>query len=238
MTEALSHGEIQELLGAYALGAVDERERPLIEAHLETCEWCRVELRDHRRVAEALRRHASRVSPLVSTEANGGQRTSEKVARGGLARRREVVVAAAVLVVILAALFVQVQVRDGHLEAMTNRVELFERAQLATADPAAVVTTLRTPTDEPVLRVVSRATGGTSYAMNSALPPLTDGRTYQLWRVTNRGVTATVALGGRPSVVVMFSLPPGVTGFLLTVEKGHAPNRPTLPPVATGSPSP
>ena len=32
MTEDLSHGEIQELLGAYALGAVDERERATIEA--------------------------------------------------------------------------------------------------------------------------------------------------------------------------------------------------------------
>ncbi|MHB1533433.1 MAG: anti-sigma factor family protein [Acidimicrobiales bacterium] len=49
MPEDLSHGDIQELLGAYCLDAVDERERATVEAHLKVCESCRSELDDHRR---------------------------------------------------------------------------------------------------------------------------------------------------------------------------------------------
>ncbi len=238
MSEDLSHDDIQELLGSYSLGAVDERERAIVEAHLETCESCRVELDDHTRLAEALRRHASRVSPLASTESNGSHKTSEDVARAGLVRRWEVPVAMAILVVVVGALLAQMHLSSDHLATTTGRIELLLRAQQATADPAAVVTTLRTPSNEPVLTVVSRAADGNSYAMYSALPPLADGRAYQLWRVDNGGATATVALGRRPDTVVVFLLPSGVTGFLLTVEKGPAPSRPTLPAVATGGMAP
>ncbi len=236
MSEDLSHDDIQELLGAYSLDAVDERERAIIEAHLdETCESCRVELDDHRRLTEALRRHASRVSPLASTESNDSHKTSEDVARSGLVRRWEVrVVAMAILLVVVGALLAQMHLSSDHLATTTGRIELLLRAQQATADPAAVVTTLRTPSNDPVLTVVSRAAGGNSYAMYSALPPLADGRAYQLWRVDNGEATATVALGRRPDTVMVFLLPSGVTGFLLTVEKGPAPSRPTLPAVATG----
>lgn len=234
MSEDLSHDDIQELLGAYALGAVDECERAIIAAHLETCESCRVELDDHSRLAEALRRHASRVSPLASTESNGSHKTSEDVARSGLVRRWGVPVAMAILLVVMGAVLAQMHLSSDHLAATTGRIELLQRAQLAIADPAAVVTTLRTPRKEPVLTVVSSAAGGNSYAMYGALPPLADGRAYQLWRVDNGEATATVALGRRPDTVMEFLLPSGVTGFLLTVEKSPAPSRPTLPAVATG----
>ncbi len=239
MTRDLSHGEIRELLGAYALGAVDERERAIIEAHSETCETCRIELADHRRLAEALREHATRVSPLASAESNGTARTTGHVTRGGLARRWAVPVATAfvIVVVILGGLFVQGQIRSDDLEATLDRIELLERAQLVAADPRAVVTTLRTPTDEPVLTVVSRAGGGPSYAINSMVPRLGGGRTYQLWRVDNDDVTAAVTLGPRPDAV-SFEVPSGVTGFLLTVENGSAPSRPTLPAVATARVAP
>lgn len=230
MSEDLSHSEIQGLLGAYALGAVEEWERALIEAHLETCESCRVELNDHGRLAETLRRHASRVSPLASLEANGSAKNGGTRAQP---RRRWVSAAqVAILLVLLGGLIAQGQVRFDTLERRLDRVELLERAQLAMADPVAIVTTLRTPANEPVLTVVSRAAGGDGYAMNSTLPRLAEGQTYQLWRVDGRGDTAVGELG-RPDALV-FSLPPGVTGFLITVEKGPAPDRPTLPAIASG----
>jgi len=233
LSDDLSHGEIQDLLGAYALGAVDDDERAIIDAHLQTCESCRIELDDHSRLAETLLRHASRVSPLASIEANGSAKTNGADPRAPGPRRWAVSVAIAAVLVVLAAFFVRGEIRSDDLEARMGRIEVLERAQLATADPAAVVTTLRSPANEPVLTVVSRAVGGTSYAMNSAVPRLAVGRTYQLWRVTNGVVTAVAALGRRPDATV-FSLPPGVSGFLLTVEKDPSPGRPTLPAVATG----
>ena len=233
LSEDLSHGEIQELLGAYALGAVNDRERTIIEAHLQTCESCRVELDDYNRLAEALRRHASRMSPLASVEANGSERTSEDVARQRLVGRWRAPLAVAIVVVFFGGLFVQAQIRSDHLEARMARVELLERVQVATADPAAVVTTLHTPRDEPVLTVVSHKAGGDSYALDSALPRLATGQTYQLWRIDKGYVTAVVGLGSRPDTVA-FSLPSGASALILTVEQRPVPPRPTLPAVATG----
>jgi anti-sigma factor RsiW len=49
-----THAELQELLGAYALDAVDADEAAAIERHLPTCPRCRNELTDHREVAALL----------------------------------------------------------------------------------------------------------------------------------------------------------------------------------------
>lgn len=49
--EARSVAEIEELLGAYALDAVDADERRLVEDHLSTCPRCRDELAGHLEVA-------------------------------------------------------------------------------------------------------------------------------------------------------------------------------------------
>ena len=54
MTRPLPHAEIQELLGAFALDAVDADEAAAVEAHLATCPRCRDEVRDHREVASLL----------------------------------------------------------------------------------------------------------------------------------------------------------------------------------------
>jgi anti-sigma factor RsiW len=48
------HDEIEELLGAYALDAVDPDERDEIERHLATCPRCRAEVAEHREVAAVL----------------------------------------------------------------------------------------------------------------------------------------------------------------------------------------
>jgi Anti-sigma-K factor rskA/Putative zinc-finger len=50
----MDHQEIQELLGAYALDAVEPDEAAVIESHLDTCPKCRDELRTHREVVGVL----------------------------------------------------------------------------------------------------------------------------------------------------------------------------------------
>ncbi|MDQ6613879.1 MAG: anti-sigma factor [Actinomycetota bacterium] len=231
MTDDLSHSEIQELLGAYALDAVDDHERAIIESHLLTCESCRVELDDHRRLAETLRRHATRVSPLASTESNGSARTTNHIAPRSRLWRWAAPLATAIVVLLVGAGFVQGQIRYDHLTATTARIERLQRAQLATADPAAVVTELRTPSNQPVLTVVNL--GGSSYVINGALPRLGRGRSYQLWRVDDTGgIAAAATLGPHPDAAA-FSLPASVTGFVLTVENTPTPSRPTLPAIAS-----
>ena len=46
--------EFTEILGAYALDAVDDAERAVIEQHLRTCAFCSAEVADHREVASFL----------------------------------------------------------------------------------------------------------------------------------------------------------------------------------------
>jgi hypothetical protein len=61
MTE-LSHAEIRELLGAFALDAVDGDEYEAVELHLRECPQCRAEVADHREVA-ALIGHGGAPAP-------------------------------------------------------------------------------------------------------------------------------------------------------------------------------
>jgi len=49
-----THHDIQELLGAFALDAVDDDERDVIEAHLAGCPRCRAEVEGHRETAALL----------------------------------------------------------------------------------------------------------------------------------------------------------------------------------------
>ena len=46
--------EFTEILGAYALDAVDDDERAVIDQHLRTCAWCLAEVAEHREVASFL----------------------------------------------------------------------------------------------------------------------------------------------------------------------------------------
>ena len=62
MTARLTHAEIEELLGAYALDAVDGDEREAIELHLRECPRCRAEVTEHREVA-ALLAHGGSAAP-------------------------------------------------------------------------------------------------------------------------------------------------------------------------------
>lgn len=50
----MRHAEIEELLGAYALDAVEPEEARLVEEHLATCPRCRAEVATHRQVASLL----------------------------------------------------------------------------------------------------------------------------------------------------------------------------------------
>src|SRR3954449_3338683 len=62
MGRELTHADIEELLGAYALDAVDGDEQEAIEVHLRECPRCRAEVADHREVA-ALLAHGGQPAP-------------------------------------------------------------------------------------------------------------------------------------------------------------------------------
>ena len=62
MSANFTHHDIQELLGAFALDAVDDDERDVIAAHLAGCPRCRAEVEGHRETA-ALLAHSGERAP-------------------------------------------------------------------------------------------------------------------------------------------------------------------------------
>ena len=71
MSENLSvpeHREIQELLGVYALDAVDPEMAAMVERHLAGCVKCSIEVAQHHEVAGLLANSGgkSRTSPSVT----------------------------------------------------------------------------------------------------------------------------------------------------------------------------
>jgi len=51
MGRELSHVEVVDLLGAYALDALEGDEREAVERHVAQCASCTAEIADHREVA-------------------------------------------------------------------------------------------------------------------------------------------------------------------------------------------
>src|SRR5262245_44055786 len=63
------HGEYEEALSAYALGALDPSEKRAFEVHLSTCTICQAELREMRRVVAAVGISTEPVAPPEALKA-------------------------------------------------------------------------------------------------------------------------------------------------------------------------
>ena len=192
MTAALSHEEIQDLLGAYALDAVDDDERDLVEEHLTTCVRCRAEVADHRETAAML--------AFAGQDAPSGlwDRISSSLeeppppmpirigtARGARERSRArswwsggLVAAAAVIISVLA---LSVSLRDDGGEP---RIPDGPRILLASVDGR--------HSADVVLA------DGRGYVVNDNLPPLPDDRVYQLWGKRGDDLISLGLLGTDP----------------------------------------
>ena len=59
------HDDFTDLLGAYALDAVDPEERQRLDAHLHACPWCAAEVAEHREVAAFLSHSGTDAPPNV-----------------------------------------------------------------------------------------------------------------------------------------------------------------------------
>jgi anti-sigma-K factor RskA len=62
----MTHDELRELSGGYALGILHEPERRAFEAHVSTCASCAAEIRDFTAVASALALDVPQVDPPAS----------------------------------------------------------------------------------------------------------------------------------------------------------------------------
>lgn len=202
-----SHHDIEELLGAYALDALEADEHELVTAHLTTCARCRAEVEQHREVA-ALLAHSGEPAPVgvwdkiassldatppdlglvppppiftAPPKRRTGARRSLPVNRFGASLLG---VAAAAVVIVLLAFQVQ---------GLNRQVDTLERLAAGqavdrgfeSAASSADATLVELASDGTEIQTRAFLTpDGVGYIDTRQLPDLPDERSYQLWGVT------------------------------------------------------
>ena len=236
----MTHEEISELLGAYALDAVEPDEAAEIERHLRECPRCRAEVAEHRETAAFLA-HAGADAPADVWDRIAG--TIDAPAPvvpmaprlgGTWSRSRWPQVAAlvsAAAAVVIAVLVVQVRDQDRRLDEMA--------AELAASDggfAAAIAERdaemMELAGDGADALPVVLTPDGRAWLQASALPALDDGRTYQLWGANGDELVSIAVLGRDPGVLSF-----DAEGYaLLAITEEDAPGVVTSsnPPVVAG----
>ena len=207
-----SHAEAQDLLGAFALGAVDAEEAAIVRRHLVTCAECQAEiaglwaavdslpdtiepidpppaLRD--RIAAAIREETALVLPVAAATAPQTIMQVERVSRpirkpaSFWSRATPWAAAAAILLLLSAGLLVwNLQLREQIVNAPA--AETIALAPTEAAPGASGEVTF--VADEDLFLVDVRD-----------LPPLASGQVYEVWLIGEDGVPVPCGVFDQPT---------------------------------------
>ena len=247
MTET-THSDIEDLLGAYALDAVDGEERALVDAHLDECARCRAEVAEHRETAALLAFSGADApaglwegisSQLERPDAQVLDFRPKKAVTRSVEQPRWMVAVAAVATVVVAAvggLGWKVVDQDRQLDRLAGRVADGDLAALATsvlADPRTRQIELK-GADGNRMALVALTPEGDGYIVPSSMQTLEVGRSYQLWALAGATPVSAGLLGNSPDVAA-FHIDGPVEGFAISVEDADGAPAPTSAPVASGT---
>lgn len=234
----LSHRDIEELLGAFALDAVDVEEASLIEGHLLECPRCRAEVADHRQTATLLVEDRLEPPATLWDRLSAGLEEVPppidlaRLSRARATRRRIapqwLAVAAAVAAVLgVGSLGLQQQRRVDHVESVLSSQEIAVEALAAFNDPRARLATLRSPDGAEQIRSVLLR-DGTGYVLADRLPDLPDDQTYQLWAMIDGRTVSAGLLGPEPDIA-RFRTSSAAVALAISVERAGGAEQPSLP---------
>lgn len=202
----MSHDEIIDLLGAYALDAVEPAEAAAVEDHLRSCPRCRAEVAEHRETAAFLAHAGADAPPAVWDRIAGSIDVPAPAVplapRLGFGARRRfpaaALVAAAALVI--AVLGAQVRNQDQRIDDLAAALAATDGGfDAAMAEPDTTMMSLA-GLDDAAVPVAMDGTGH-AWLMASALPALPEGRTYQLWGAVGEELVSIAVLGRDPGVI-------------------------------------
>lgn len=226
MASPLTHADLQELLGVYAIDALDPDEAEAVEAHLADCPRCRAEVAEHRETASLLSFSGTQapdgVWTRIAATLDAPPPPFDLRPPTPLRPRRSsfpAFLAAAAAVVVIGLLGAQV-VRQGNriddLSSVFDQRGLDQAAAAAAVDPAARTVTLRSEDGTQVVHAVVLP-NGQGYLVQAKLPPLGADQTYQLWGVMG---AQTVSLGvlGDGSDIVPFVASGPLLALAITAE--------------------
>jgi anti-sigma-K factor RskA len=244
----LTHDEIESLLGAYALDAVDDDERALIEAHLEGCPRCRAEVSEHRETAallaysgtdapsdlwEGIASQLDTPAPVVALHSSPVTSLRRPTASRPLVMPLAAAAAAVLLVLGLFGWRVMDQGREiDRLAALVQGGDLADLATAALNDPTAKRIALTNDSGER-LALVAVTSSGDGYLVPSGLAPLDKGQAYQLWVLGGDAPVSAGVLGRSPRVSA-FPVSGPANGFAISIEDDDGAASPTSAPIAAG----
>lgn len=248
MTE---YDEFTELLGAYALDAVDPDERERIELHLVDCPRCRAEVAEHREVAALLSqsgasapegvwdRIANELSPpappmrITIAPTPEAEAPAPVTPIGDAPSRRNtrsrtmlaLLTAAACIVAVLSFVAIGQSNRLDKLESAVGQDDMQSLVDQTKANSE--VSVKLTGAGGDASAVVGEDGRGFLLMDEVAAPP--DGDLYQLWGKVDGTVISLGTFGSGKDVVVPFSVDPGrLDGIeLFAVTQEHAPGVPS-----------
>jgi hypothetical protein len=258
----LTPDQLQDLLGAYALDAVDDDERVEVERFLSTTPHARAEVAEYRELA-SLMANAGGDAPVgvwdrITSAIHGDMPALEPLSSptpppvappvrldDARPRRRSRSLRIAVAVAaIAAAAAVALGVRVGQQEhrinnlarAMNQSVALQRAYAAARRDATARTVVLTEPQGTPGASVVFLPDGN-GYFAGDHLRPLPQGRTYQLWALVGDPANPTTisagVLGPSPRLAA-FRYHGPVLGFAVTSEQDPGVVKSQNEPVAVG----
>lgn len=240
----MKHSDLEDLLGAYALDAVDDDEQIEIEAHLGICPRCRAEVQDHREAASLLAFGGTtapegvwaRITASLEESPPALQLVPARDRRSSQARfwRRLAVTVGAAAAVLVAVLGIQVANQGRRLEELQTALQdpLVPAFQAALENPDSQVIEL-TSADGAVSLRGAVTDDGIGYLRATALPPLEEGRVYQLWGGAGDRLISLGVLGPDPGIVTFRAHQ--YTLFAITSEDAPGVVVTANPPVVAGT---
>lgn len=228
----LSHFEIEQLLGAYALNAVEPDEFDAVHQHLSVCSSCAAEVSGHLDVAAALSSVATpeslwnRIEKNLETVVPFAPKRP-KLSIGSRVLSLAAAVAALALVVgmigqassirdLESQVAAQGQVIDD-LSAEVNRNPLDQAVSIALRNPDARLASLSGSSPSEAMLIVVLP-DGTGFVYENTLSNLPEDLTYQLWAVVDGKVISAGVLGNSPEIVPFHIDPEGLEGLVITAE--------------------
>ena len=239
--------EIEALLGAYALDAVDLHEARIVEEYLLANPRARAEVQEHREVATMLAWSGTdapdgpweRIAAMLEGSAAepAANLASVLPLRAGLPRRRWQAAGAWAAASAAAALIAVVAVRVSGSTPDASSANGVERAVAAAmADPASTEAQLTSATHEEMKVRAVVDPQGHGFLMADSLPELDAAHTYQLWGQIDGELISLGVLGSRPSTE-MFTVSGTLTLLAITDEVGGGVQVSKQPVVVAGAPA-
>jgi anti-sigma-K factor RskA len=240
--------DMDSLLGAYVLDALEADERAQVELHLEQDARARREVDELRETVAALaiapgidepapQELWDRIAAQIEDETPADElaaRRARKASRPVVWVTSAVAAVAAIAVIVLALQVVSLN-NDLDKERQPSAARITAEYDRAAQTEGARTATLAS--DRGTARVVLLP-DGTGFIVNDGLPPVDGAQTYQLWAFTGNGAEPTIvsaAVLGPDADSASFKIAGPVQSFAMTVEGAGGAAQPTQAPFTTGN---